>query len=256
MGRGPWWAQPPRGAAWWRCRWNGPNCPQPPEPWLSVASLILVPSGGSDVVRACVRAGDTRPAGNTDLCTCPSPSQAPPSSGPAPPQTPPLRRPRLPCLQLVILPLGCDSDPLPVAAGPGRALKGIAVTWVEVRPTCAGGWGRGDVGVTGWEAGGSEKSPGSLLRAQEHGREAVPRTGLLLGGPVMLLDQRHSQPDTEQAARFPRGPCPSASRARPTLRLGWERCPSQFPIAPSTAPAQGLTLRGGGHSSGKAPHCT
>ncbi|XP_015427862.1 PREDICTED: LOW QUALITY PROTEIN: ral guanine nucleotide dissociation stimulator [Myotis davidii] len=58
----------------------------------------------------------------------------------------PLFRRSEPCDQryLVILPLGCDSDPLLVAAGPGLALKGIAIlralsrAWVPASgPRCA-----------------------------------------------------------------------------------------------------------------------
>lgn len=36
---GPWRAQPQKVAAPWECRWNASDCPQPPEPWCSVAGL-------------------------------------------------------------------------------------------------------------------------------------------------------------------------------------------------------------------------
>lgn len=40
----------------WGCRWAVPNC-SAPEPWLSMADLVFVPGGDSDVVRHVVTPG-------------------------------------------------------------------------------------------------------------------------------------------------------------------------------------------------------
>lgn len=152
------------------CRWSAPNCPQPPEPWLLVASLVSVPGRDTDVVRHVVTLGGQ---GTKAPLLSPTTHGRRVDGRPSPPKTPPPRCSSLSCCRWSSCLLAVTQAHCPRLPGPGLAPRKERTMSVWALRPCR----------PVLEAGGSlEKSTVSLVWAQEQWKgDVVLFVGLVPG---------------------------------------------------------------------------